>query len=394
MRILHTSDWHIGRTFHEYQMLDAARHVFSALPELIEKHKIDVVVASGDIYDTGSPNKDAVATLREIFKSILQTGAQLVVISGNHDNSTKLGFAGAFSAGSGLHLMTEVDALMNPVELLDEHGPIDFYGIPYIEPSMHKHLEWIPSDASDQNRALSAAMQQVRKAVDQRKSDGRRSVVLSHTFAAGSQKESSDSERPITREPLVAGGVDNVPLEAFEGVDYVALGHIHGRLELKHNIRYSGAVIHYSFKEAGKPRGGWLVDLEPSKKAEVEWLDLPIYRPLIELRGTFQDIMTNKEYDKYKDHFVRAVYTDDVRQLDAMKKLQTRFAFCAEVISEPANRADSNSDSYQDRIKGKTDLEIIESFAKDVRNGQGLSKEEQKVLNHVLADLKVKEDAR
>ena len=394
MRILHTSDWHIGRTFHDYPMLDAARHVFSALPELIKKHQIDVVVASGDIYDTGSPNKDAVATLREIFKSILETGAQLVVISGNHDNSTKLGFAGAFSAGSGLHLLTEVDSLMNPVELHDEHGPVDFFGIPYIEPSMHKHLEWMPSDANDQNRVIGAAMQQVRNAVDHRKSEGRRSVVLSHTFAAGSQKESSDSERPITREPLVAGGVDNVPLEVFEGVDYVALGHIHGRLELKHNIRYSGAVIHYSFKEAGKPRGGWLVDLGPGKKAEVEWLDLPIYRPLVEVRGTFQDIMTNKEYDKYKDHFVRAVYTDDVRQLDAMKKLQTRFAFCAEVISEPANRANTNSDTYRDRIKGKTDLEIIESFAKDVRNGQGLSKEEQKVLTQVLAELKAKEDAR
>jgi exonuclease SbcD len=192
----------------------------------------------------------------------------------------------------------------------------------------------------------------------------------------------------------VAGGVDNVPLEVFEGVDYVALGHIHGRLELKHKIRYSGAVLHYSFKEAGKPRGGWLVDLKPDEKPEIEWLDFPIYRPLIELRGTFQEIMTNREYEKYKDHFVRAVYTDDVRQLDAMKKLQTRFAFCAEVISEPANRADANSDSYRDRIKGKTDLEIIESFAKDVRNGQGLSTEEHKVLNQVLAELKKKEEAR
>ena len=394
MRILHTSDWHIGRTFHEYQMLDAARHVFSALPELIKKHKIDVVVAAGDIYDTGSPNKDAVATLRDIFKSILQTGAQLVVISGNHDNSTKLGFAGAFSAGSGLHLMTEVEALMHPVELTDDHGPVDFYGIPFIEPSLHKHLEWMPADAVDQHRAVGAAMEQIRKSVAQRKSTSRRSVVLSHTFAAGSQKESSDSERPITREPLVAGGVDNVPLEVFDGVDYVALGHIHGRLELKPNVRYSGAVIHYSFKEAGKPRGGWVVDLEPGKAAAAEWLDFPVYRPLIELRGTFHDIMTNKDYDRYKDHFVRAVYDDDVRQLDAMKKLQTRFPFCAEVVSEPSNRADANSDSYRDRIKGKTDLEIIESFAKDVRNGQGLSKEEQKVLNQVLADLKLKEEVK
>jgi exonuclease SbcD len=394
MKILHTSDWHIGRTFHEYQTLEAARHVLGALPELIKKHGIDVVVASGDIYDTGSPNKDAVATLRDLFRDILETGARLVVISGNHDNSTKLGFAGAFSSGSGLHLLTEVESLMHPVEITDEHGPVDFYGIPFIEPSLHRHLEWMPSDAADQNRAVGAAMEQVRGAVAKRKSKGRRSVVLSHTFAAGSQTETSDSERPITKQPLVAGGVDNVPVDVFDGVDYVALGHIHGRLELKPHIRYSGAVLHYSFKEAGKPRGGWLVDLVPDKDAQIEWVDFPIYRHVVELRGTFNEIMTNEDHDKYKDYFVRVVYTDNVRQIDAMKKLQTRFPFCAEVVSEPANKAETNTSSYRDRVKGKTDLEIIEAFSKDVRNDQGLSKEEQKVLNEVLESLKLKEGSK
>lgn len=394
MKILHTSDWHIGRTFHEYQTLEAARHVLGAVPALIKEHGIDVVIASGDIYDTGSPNKDAVATLRHLFTAILDAGARLVVISGNHDNATKLGFAAPFASGSGLHLLTEVEAVMNPVEIMDEHGPVDFYGIPFIEPSLHRHLEWMPTDAANQNKAVGAAMEQVRAAVEKRKSNGRRSVVLSHTFAAGSEKETSDSERPITKEPLVAGGVDNVPVGVFDGVDYVALGHIHGRLELKPHIRYSGAVLHYSFKEAGKPRGGWLVDLVPGKDAQVEWVDFPIYRHLVELRGTFNEIMTTKDYDKYKDYFVRVVYTDNARQIDAMKKLQTRFPFCAEVVSEPANQAETNTSSYRDRVKGKTDLEIIEAFSKDVRNDQGLSKEEQKVLSEVLESLKLKEDSK
>lgn len=391
MRILHTSDWHIGRTFHEYQTLEAARYVFSALPELIKKHKIDVVLASGDIYDTGNPSKDAVATLRDIFSSILETGAKLVVISGNHDNATKLGFAAPFSAASGLHLLTEVEELIHPLELHDEHGPVDFYGIPFIEPSLHRHLEWMPTDAGNQHTVIEAAMDQIRSQLESRKSKGRRSVVLSHTFVAGGQWESSDSERPITREPLIAGGVDNVPVNVFQGADYVALGHIHGRLELEHHIRYSGAIQHLSFKEAGKPRGGWLVDLIPGQEAIVEWLDLPIYRPLIELRGSFKDIMTKSEYAKYDNHYVRVVYTDDVRQLDAMKKLQTRFPYCAEVISEPANKAESVTGTYRDRVKGKSDLGIIESFAVEVRNGQGLTKAERKVLSEVLSDLAGKE---
>jgi len=266
MRILHTSDWHIGRTFHEYSTLEAARFVLGALPDLIKKHKIDVVVASGDIYDSGKPKSDAVEALRDISWAILDTGAKLMVISGNHDNAMGLDFAGTFSAGSGLHIFADVENLMNPVEVKDDHGSVDFYGIPFIEPIMSRHLDWIPSDAVNQHQVIGAAMEKVRESVKARESAGRRTVVLSHTFVAGAEKSTTESELPITKEPLVAGGVDNVPVETFKGIDYVALGHIHGRAELQPNIRYSGAIMHYSFKEAGKARGGWLVDLEPDSQ--------------------------------------------------------------------------------------------------------------------------------
>jgi len=117
---------------------------------------------------------------------------------------------GTFSAGSGLHLFTEVSAITEPLELQDESGPVDFYGIPFIEPSLHRKVEWMPDDASSQHTAIAAAMTQIRGSVESRKSKGRRSVVVSHTFVAGAESASSDSERPITR-TLEAGGVDNVP---------------------------------------------------------------------------------------------------------------------------------------------------------------------------------------
>lgn len=394
MRILHTSDWHIGRTFHGFGTTDAAKFVFGSLPELIKTHKIDVVVASGDIFDTGAPAKEYVQALREIIEDILATGVKLLVSSGNHDSAIRLGFTGAFSAGDGLHLFTDVENVMNPVQLLDEHGPIDFYGIPFIEPTMHAHLEWMPSDAKDQNSVITAAMDQIRKSVKSRASKGRRSVVLSHTFVAGAEKESSDSERAITKEPLVAGGVDSVPVNAFKGVDYTALGHIHSRAVLAHNVRYSGAVMHYSFKESGKPRGGWIVDLVPGEEAKIDWLDFPIYKNLIELKGAFEEILKNPELEKYRDWYVRVVYTDNTRQRDAMRRLQMRFPSCAEVINEPLEQAEKNTASYRDRIAGKSDLEIIESFLVDVRNGQGATKEEVSLLKEILAAVEAKETDR
>jgi exonuclease SbcD len=252
----------------------------------------------------------------------------------------------------------------------------------------------MPENSLDQHSVITAAMDQVRTQIKQRAEKGRRSVVISHTFAAGAEKESSDSERSITRDPLVAGGIDNVPVTSFKGADYVALGHIHGRSELAHNIRYSGAVVHYSFKEAGKARGGWLVDLEPGKDAAVEWVDFPIFRNLIEIKGSFAEIMTKAEYDKYVDHYVRVVYTDNTRELDAMRKLKERFPYCAEVIFEPANVAEENTSSYRDRIKGKTDVEIMSAFLVDVRNGEGPSNEELKILKDALDAIKQEEAAK
>lgn len=394
MRILHTSDWHIGRTFHGYSTTDAAKYVLGAVPELIKKHKIDVVVASGDIFDTGAPAKEYVQVLREIFQLILATGVKLMVSSGNHDSAIRLGFTGAFSASDGLHVFSDVENVMNPVQLEDSFGPVDFYGIPFIEPTMHSHLDWMPSEAKDQHAVITAAMDQIRKSVKSRESKGRRSVVLSHTFVAGAEKESSDSERAITKEPLVAGGVDSVPVTAFKGVDYTALGHIHSRAELAHSVRYSGAVMHYSFKEAGKPRGGWLVDLEPGKEAQVSWLDFPIFKNLVELKGAFDEIITNADFDKYRDWYVRVVYTDKTRQPDVMRKLQRKFPFCAEVLNEPSEKAEKNSNSYRDRIAGKTDLEIVESFLVDVRNGHGATNNEVALLKEILASVEAKETDR
>jgi exonuclease SbcD len=384
MRILHTSDWHVGRTFHSYNTLEAVSQVLAQIPVLIEKHKIDVVVVAGDIYDLANPTPDAVNVLRDAVTAILKTGAKMVMISGNHDSATRLSFAGAFSAPSGLYIVTQAEEALKPIELSDEFGPVDFYGIPFLQPELVRHLDWVASDANSQHQVIGGAMTQIRKLIDQRKSESRRSVVVAHTFVAGGETETSDSERAITMKPLEVGGVDVVPKDVFAGATYAALGHIHGRKELEPHLRYSGALMHYSFKEADKPRGGWLVELNEDGLGQVEWLDLPVIRPLAEIRGTFEELLTKPEFAKYAKYFVRAIYTDQTRQIDAMVKLKTRFEFCAEVLNVPGVQIAGNEMSYRERVKGKTDLEIIEGFLVDVRNGDGASPEESDLIKQVI----------
>ena len=386
MRILHTSDWHVGRTFHGYSTISATQQVLAEFPALIKTHQIDVVIVAGDIYDLTNPAPDAVETLRDALKNILATGAKIVMTAGNHDSATRLGFAGAFSALAGLHLITDAALIGTPVQLQDEHGAIDFYGIPFLQPDLMRHLDWVPDDSRTQNQVVSAAMDVVRTEIAKRKLEKNRSVVIAHTFVAGAESESSDSERAITKEPLVAGGVDSVPVKVFNGPDYVALGHIHSRKELGNHIRYSGAILHNSFKEANKPRGGWLVDLNRDGLGDVVWIDLPIPRDLVEIRGTFAELLGDEKFEDFREHYVRAVYTDKTREIEPMAKLKNRFKWCAKVDWEPSSVHEESTTSYREKIQGKSDLEIIASFLVDNRNGDGASKEELVLIEDVIAE--------
>lgn len=392
MRILHTSDWHVGRTFHKYVTLEPARMVLNEIAEIVKNNQIDVVVIAGDVFDSISPKEDAVKILTEAFNRILATGCKIVAISGNHDSAHRLGFAGAFSGQSGLHLFTDVEQVATPIELNDQQGPVDFYGIPFIQPELWQKLDWMPDSASTQKEAITSAMKEINKKIKSRKSSGRRSVVLSHTFVAGGEQETDDSERAITREPLVAGGVDSVPVSTFAGPDYVALGHIHSSLVSAHNVRYPGAMLHFSFKEVGKKRGAWIVDLKDGQDLKIDWIDFPIPRNIIEIKGKFADILTNPKNDKYREYYVQAVYTDDMRETDPMRQLKQKFPYAANVIWLPENVAERSKETYRQRIENKSDIEIIEAFTDHVRNGQKLTKEESSVIEPLLTEINAKQE--
>jgi exonuclease SbcD len=384
MRLLHTSDWHVGRTFHGYSTIEAIRATLGAIPALVTQHDIDVVIVAGDVYDVTNPSAEAVDVLQATLVAILQAGAEVVVTSGNHDSAVRLGFAAPFTSAAGLHFVTDAAAVGAPITIVDDHGEVDFYGIPYLQPELVRHLPWVGPAARTQHEVIAAAMGVIRDAIAQRSSTSSRSVVIAHTFVAGAESSTSDSERAITKSPLVAGGVDAVPASAFEGVDYVALGHIHGRAQLANHIRYSGAALHYSFAEATKPRGGWLVDLGPGGVEAVEWVDLPIPRPLQEVRGTLDELLTDARLAPFSAHYVRAIYTDKNKQLEPIKRLRERFKFCAEVVHEPSERVADSGQTYAERVKDKSDREVAESFLVDVRNGDGPTVAEEKLIADII----------
>jgi len=387
MRILHTSDWHVGRTFHGHSTLDALAEVLEALTETVREREIDVVAVAGDVFDSATPSADAFGLLGKVLRGIRRAGAELVITSGNHDSPARLGFQSEFAAFGGVHIVTRPEQHSEPVTLAGRDGvAVDFYGIPFLEPALIRHL-WPDESLRTQADALRFAMRNVRAAAE---ASDHRSVVLAHCFAAGGGAAASDAERDIT-----AGGLDVVPLSVFDGVDYAALGHIHGRATLAPHVRYSGAPLHYSFSEAAKPRGGWLVELGASGPASVEWVALPVPRPLAVLTGTLDELLTDAALERHREEWVSAVLTDATRPIDAMRKLQQRFPHCANLEHRPAEAAGDGAAGYRERIgRGRPDTELIDAFLRFVRGGEGPSDAESALIAELVAERAAAEAAR
>jgi len=375
VKLLHTSDWHIGRTFHGADLLAEQEAVLGYLADLVAGEAIDAVLVSGDIYDRAVPSAEAVRVATAALARLRAAGAQLIITPGNHDSATRLGAFAEFAAAGGLHLRATIGGLAEPVVLADEHGPVALYGIPYLEPEPARHALGVP-DARGHTGVLAEAMRRVREDLAAR--PGTRSVVLAHAFVTGGQ--ASESERTIA-----VGGVEQVPGSVFDGVDYVALGHLHGPQTLAEHLRYSGSPLAYSFSEARQRKSVWLVDLDADGLADVRRHELPVPRPLGILRGELEHLLTSPEFDGLTEHFLSVTVTDQVRPIDAMRKLRERFPYAVHMDWAPEGGHTGAELRYAEAVKGRSDAEITRSFLEDCRGAAPTEREEQLVFAAIQA---------
>ncbi|MFE6615021.1 exonuclease SbcCD subunit D [Amycolatopsis sp. NPDC057786] len=371
MKLLHTSDWHIGRTFHGADLLAEQETVLGHLADLVAAESVDVVLVSGDIYDRAVPSAEAVRVATTALGRIRQAGAELVMTPGNHDSAPRLGAFAEFAAAGGLYLRATIDGLAEPVLLSDEHGEVALYGIPYLEPEPARHALGVP-EARGHTGVLTEAMRRVRADLAGRPS-GTRSVVLAHAFVTGG--EPTESERTIA-----VGGVEQVPGSVFDGVDYVALGHLHGPQTLAEHLRYSGSPLAYSFSETRQRKSVWLVELGADGLAEVRRHELPVPRHLAMLRGELADLLSDPEHDGLTEHFLSFTVTDRVRPIDAMRKLRERFPYAVHMDWQPEGGHDGVTLKYAEAVRGRSDVEITRSFLEDCRGSAPSESEERLVL--------------
>lgn len=383
MRLLHTSDWHIGRSLHGADLLAEQEEVLSGLADVVTAEAVDAVLVAGDVYDRAVPSADATGVLDRILMRLRGAGAVVVLTPGNHDSARRLAFGAGLLARSGVHVRAAAAGLDEPVLLRDEHGDVAVYGLPYLEPELARHELGLAA-ARSHEAVLGEAMARVRRDLARR--PGTRSVVLAHAFVGGGLP--SDSERDIG-----VGGVDLVPAPVFDGVDYGALGHLHRPQTITERLRYSGSPLAYSFGEAGQCKQVWLADLDATGLAGVRALALPVPRPLSVLTGTLAELLADPACAGAEEHFVSARLTDGVRPADPMRRLRTRFPHCVHLEWTGGAGADDGR-SYRERLRGRSDLEVAEEFVAHVRAGVGTSAAERELLGRALGAAAREEAAR
>jgi exonuclease SbcD len=366
VRILHTSDWHLGRSFHRAGLLDAQAAWFDHLVEVVRTEAVDLVVVAGDVYDRALPQVDAVLLLEDALARLADAQVRVVLTSGNHDSAPRLGFGSRLMDAAGVHLRTQAEAAAVPVLLEDQHGTVAVYGIPFLDPGLLQEPWGLPGRSHES--ALTEATARIRTDLERR--PGARSVVLAHAFVAGCRP--SESERDIS-----VGGVSMVSEDVFDGFSYTALGHLHSPQVLDANIRYSGSPLAYSFSEADQAKGSWLVDLGRTGVEQIEFVPAPVPRRLGRLRGRLAELLTDPALAEHESSWLQVTLTDDLRPERAMDRLLERFPHTLTLLFEPTRPPAETTPMA--RVTGRSDHEITLDFVSAVR-GVAADREESALL--------------
>lgn len=377
MRILHTADWHLGRLLHQVSLLEEQRDALHQIISLIESRRVDVLVIAGDIYDRAVPPTAAVELLDGFLDTVSSVlSVPVMVIAGNHDSVSRLGFGARQLAEAGIHIFSP-SAEPVPVVLKDAHGEVAFYGFPYLEPVQVRELSGEQVRSHDE----AAALLTQRALADNGKT--RRSVAMAHCFVSGG--EICDSERPLS-----VGGTDQVSARHFEGFSYTALGHLHQpQQQGAEHVRYSGSLAKYSFSEVGHRKSVTLIELGAQGGCEVELLPLTPVHDLRIIQGELEQLLASAADDPAADDYLLVRLDDGHALLDVMSRLRSVYPNVLQIERPGLSNRGVETVLHAQKLK-REELPLFADFFEQMR-GEELSEAQRKVLIETLNQLRMED---
>ena len=370
MKIVHLSDLHLGKRVNEFSMLEDQAYILSSILRIIDEVGPEAMIVAGDVYDKPVPPAEAVELFDDFLWQLARRKVQVFVVSGNHDSPERIAFASRLIDHSGIHLSPVYSGQVAPITLADEYGPVRFYMLPFVKPThVRRYFE---------DKEISSYTDALRVAVDAMAMDKTvRNVLVTHQFVTGAARSES--------EDVSVGGTDNVDAAVFDGIDYVALGHIHGPQNIgEPRIRYAGTPLKYSFSEAGHVKSVTVATLGEKGNLQVETIPLTPRRDLRELRGCYSDLVTRANYEgTATDDYLHITLTDEEDIPDVINRLRVIYPNLMKLdYDNRRTRAGGQIGAAAD-VTSKTPLDLVAELYEQ-QNGQPLSGEQVRFAGKLI----------
>ena len=369
MKFIHMSDLHLGKRLKEYSLIEDQEYILKKILNVIDEQKPDGIIIAGDVYDKPIPPAEAVELFDNFLVRLSKRDLKVFIISGNHDSAERIAFGGRLMDKSGIYISPVYDGKVEPITLTDKFGEVCVYMLPFIKPSNVKRF-YPDAEIDSYTDAIRVAVEEMH--IDEK----RRNVLISHQFVTGAAR--SDSEE------ISVGGTDNVDVTAFDGFDYVALGHIHRAQKcVRDTVRYSGTPLKYSFSEAKNTKSVTVIELKDKGDISFDLIPITPLRDVVEIKGAFEEITSNAEYS---EDYMHITLTNEEEIPDALTKLRVYYKNVMTLdYDNSRTRATGDIDSIKN-VDSKSPVQLFAEFFEE-QNGHELSEEQQAFMLDLINQL-------
>lgn len=374
---MHLADLHLGKRVNGFSMMEDQEYILNRILEIMEVEQPDGLLIAGDVYDKTIPPAEAVRLMDDFLTAVAAKHVPVFLISGNHDSAERVAFGHQLMQGSGIWISPVYDGTIRHHTLEDRWGEVNIYLIPFLRPSVVR--SFFPDvEIEDYTDALRTIIEDLQ--VD----TSRRNVVLAHQFvtAAGALPETCDSEQ------LSVGGLDRVDGSVFSPFDYTALGHLHGPQRVgSETIRYAGSPLKYSFSELHQKKSVMVAELREKGETEIRQIPLQPRREMIELRGTFEEILAEaRQKGEPQTDYYHMILTDETDVVDALSRLREYYPNIM-LLDYDNRRTRSQKEVEQlDRVEERTPGELFAALYEQ-QNGQEMDSDRKEYLDGLIREI-------
>ncbi len=393
MKIIHTGDWHIGKVVNEMTLIEDQIYILDRLIEILEEEVPDALIIAGDLYDRSVPPARAVEVLDSyLSKIVLELKIPILSIAGNHDSGERLDFGSGILKSKGLHIEGVLKSEVRRVALEDKWGQVDFYLIPYADPSIARHVY-----EDEEIKTHEDAMKKIIEEINSKRDKERRAVIVAHGYVTfmgeeamegksreelieESSLEISDSERPLS-----IGGTDLISGKLFKGFNYVALGHLHGPQKVGSNrIRYAGSLLKYSFSEERQKKSITIVNLDEEGEVDIQLKPLCPRRDMRTISGTLDYLISKECYkDSNTEDYVFALLEDDGEIYEPMSKLRSVYPNAMGVRRAHTTTLENRQINLTSDYRNKSKVELFKDFYENVTQKE-FSEDREEVIKRII----------